>query len=121
MAELILFDLPAEEDPEAGAPDLVQHGCDYMVEGDRLLYYYNFITYSWGPDGDRFFAKAYLHHSEIAMFTASYDRIVGKPGFDAVLRYLQRRFPYIKTLEKEGYEVRFRARHAPDLEVRASG
>jgi hypothetical protein len=38
-----------------------------------------------------------------------------------VLRYLKRRFPYIKTLEKEGYELRFRARHAPDLEVRGSG
>lgn len=110
----VLFDLPQPELPETGAPAEIVHGCDYDFHGRRLDYYYNFIGYRWKLSGWDFYAKTYLDQPRYLSITIPLARISGDPAFQPVLRWLERRFPYIYTLESNGYVLQYKARYAPE-------
>ena len=101
------FTMPAEADPEPGAPDLIQHGCDYMANPDGSLeFYYNFLEYVWRLNGIRIAARCYLDESDTINFGVP-QTVLDAPDASHVLAFVQRRFRQIATFESVRYEARW--------------
>jgi hypothetical protein len=111
MDTVIEFSMPAEENPELGAPVRITHGCDYMLlpEGG-LEFHYNFLVYEWTISGDTIQARAYLDEpSRVSVFVEG-ERLRTDAGLAAMVRYLQRRFSTIQSFGGDGYSVEFKER-----------
>jgi hypothetical protein len=101
------FTLPLDDTADDGQPTAIHHGCDYMfTDGDRLEFYYNFLTYNWMIDGHGVAARAYL--DDISRVSVTISRAeFDVPRFAPVLAFLQRRYVQIATLEADGYVVQW--------------
>ena len=99
------FSIPPEADPEPGAPEEIQHGCDYITNPDGSLeFYYNFLAYSWRVNGARVAARCYLDEADTINFSVP-QAVLDAPDAALVLAFAQRRFRKIATLETAGYQT----------------
>jgi len=99
------YTIPAEADPEPGAPDQIQHGCDYITNPDGSLeFYYNFLEYVWRLNGTRIAARCYFDESDTLNFSVPLT-MLDTPDAADVLAFAQRRFRQIATMETAGYET----------------
>ena len=113
----VLFDIPAEETSEPGAPDTIVHSCDYLQLPDGTLeYHYNFLVYTWHISEERVLARSYLDEPGAVSVFVSCDRLQGDPALQPLVRYLQRRYNSIQSFHADdhgtGYRVAFRRRRA---------
>jgi hypothetical protein len=109
-----MFDLSDDDDAFDGAPDAIAHGIDYMKEPDgTLMYHYNYLVYSWTIEGEAELlrARAYLDDIHEVSVLLPFGRFQSSK-FEAALRYLQRRYADIFTLESgdPGYVQRYKRR-----------
>ena len=112
-----LFSIPPEEEPEAGAPDRVEHGCDYMLLPDgKVEFHYNFLNYVWRIGDEELTGRAYLDEVSTVSVDASFKRLQNDPVLQAIVRFLQRRFMRIKSFHRDdvddssadtGYNIAF--------------
>lgn len=105
------FVLPKDDDNEEGAPDLIEHGVDYMFDDPKsVMFYYNFLSYAWQLGDFKLSARAYLDDiHEIALFGEGLSIArLDDPVFKPIVNYLQRRYRVIKVFGINGaYEIAF--------------
>jgi hypothetical protein len=108
------FDLPDEDDSTEGAPDCIEHGVDYMFEdGKSLMFYYNYLDYSWQLGDLKVSARVYLDNSQEVSFFGEGLSVarLDDPVFKPIVRYLKRRYRVIKVFGVAGtYETAFSRR-----------
>ncbi len=112
-----LFSIPPEEEPEPGAPDRVEHGCDYMLLPDgKLEFHYNFLNYVWQIGDEELTGRTYLDEISTVSVDASFKRLQNDPALQPIVRFLQRRFMRIKSFHRDdvddssadtGYNIAF--------------
>ena len=97
-----LFSIPPEEEPEPGAPDRVEHGCDYMLLPDgKVEFHYNFLNYVWRIGDEELTGRAYLDEISTVSVDASFKRLQNDPVLQPIVRFLQRRFMRIKSFHRD--------------------
>jgi len=93
---------------DAVRPTEIEHRCDEMCDGNRLIQRYNYIVYHFENGGRYFWARAYLDDAgKVALYGpfGSRDAKQSLPGAldEDVLAYLRRRFRKVETLSGGGY------------------
>ena len=94
---------------DAVQPTEIEHRCDEMFDGERLIQRYNYIVYHFENGGRYFWARAYLDDAgAVAMYGPFDSRAAKNPvaagGLDDdVIAYLKRRFRKVQTLGSGGY------------------
>jgi hypothetical protein len=119
--ETILFDLPDAESAR-GAPQAIEHGCDYLLEPDgAVMFYYNFFIYRWELPNEIVFARAYVDDMRKISVFVSNARLRADPLLEPIVCYLQQRFTEIDTFHADdteitgtGYTPAYRLRGAAD-------
>jgi hypothetical protein len=106
----IQFDFPDPEDQEAGSPNRIVHGLDYMfVEPGTtprtLEFYYNFLDYFWLIGEVNVRARAYLdERNEVAVYVSLLE-LQSDARYAPLVRYLQRRYSLIKSFDRDHPDV----------------
>ncbi|MBR0665700.1 hypothetical protein GXW71_15180 [Roseomonas hellenica] len=111
-----IFTLTEFDDDDRGLTLRMQHGRDLGgVTPDGVEYDYNFIDYIFPMTAGETGARMYLEQPGTIYVQLS-RAALGAPKAAAILRYLQRRFDRIMTLEDGiGYELSWVEGAAPEL------
>ena len=92
----------ADDRPEPGAPDSIEHRHDYLMEGSKtFLFTYNHFIYRWRSVGREFRVRTQTDDIRRVSIFLALEEFEAK-RFTAVHSWLQRRFDTIDTFEQEG-------------------
>jgi hypothetical protein len=96
-------------DDDAVQPTEIEHRCEEMFDGNRLIQRYNYIVYHFENGGRYSWARAYFDDAgTVALYGPFHSRatknpIAGGAMDDDVLAYLRRWFRKIERLGSGGY------------------
>lgn len=95
-------------DTDEVSPNLIEHRCEEIREGDALHQRYNYIVYHFERDGRYFWARTYLDDVGTISIFGPFERRdavarIRGPLDDAILSYFKRRFKKIQAFGDKGY------------------
>lgn len=102
-----MVDARVDETDEA-PPSEIEHKCEEIFEGTRLLQRYNYLVYHFERDGRYFWARSYLDDIQRVSVHGPFDsrkamKVVPGSIDEVVFAYLRRRYPRVETLGGAGY------------------
>lgn len=97
-----------EQDPIT--PIQIEHRCEELFEGDRLIQIYNYIYYEFETTEHFYWARSYLEeNNEVSIFgpfSKDDKRIAVEAPIDSgVISYFRRRYPILNRLGAKEYEA----------------